>query len=120
MQIFVTSIRDTIKTQFNIAWELLEYHLSGIADDECFWEPCLKGICVEKTTDGWLADWPETEGYDIGPPNIAWLTWHIIFWWSMVFDHSFGSGALKREDIIWNGTMADVKKTIFQLRQDKP
>ena len=35
MQILVNSIRDTIKTQFNIAWELLEYHLSGIADEKC-------------------------------------------------------------------------------------
>ena len=37
------------------------------------------------------------EGYDIGPPSIAWLTWHIGFWWSMVLDHSFADGTLSRD-----------------------
>jgi len=23
------------------------------------------------------------------PPSVAWLTWHITYWWSMVLDHSF-------------------------------
>ena len=118
MQIHVDSIREAVKSQFDIAWRLLEYHLNGIDDDECLWRPCPKGVFVEKISNGWVADWPKAEGYELGPPNIAWLTWHIIFWWSMVFDHSFDRGALRREDVIWPGTIAKAEKTIFQFRQN--
>jgi hypothetical protein len=25
----------------------------------------------------------------------------MLFWWSMLLDHSFRAGALKREDVAW-------------------
>ena len=118
MKILVENIRNAIKSQFSISWSLLEYHLNGLDDDECLWKPCSKGIYVKNRPEGWITDWPKSEGYEVGPPNIAWLSWHIIFWWSMVFDYSFGKGTLKREDVLWPGTMNSAKKTIFQFRQD--
>jgi hypothetical protein len=66
----------------------------------------------------WRADWPEHEGYDLGPPSIAWLTWHVGFWWSMVLDHSFGSGELQRESIQWPGTADGVRRWLGPLEQD--
>jgi hypothetical protein len=51
----------------------------------------------------WIAEWPEHEGYDLGPPSIAWVTWHVGFWWSMVQDHCMGQGKLTREQIHWPG-----------------
>jgi hypothetical protein len=63
----------------------------------------------------WLADWPEQEGYDLGPPSIAWLTWHIGFWWSMVFDYSFGKSTLTREQITWPGSADGVREWLTQL-----
>src|SRR5438132_9999610 len=64
-----------------------------------------------QVSDGrWRADWPDHEGYDVGPPSIAWLTWHIGFWWSMAIDHSFGDGSLSRENVLWPGKAAGVRE----------
>lgn len=64
----------------------------------------------------WRADWPDSESYDIGPANIAWLTWHIIFWWSMVLDYSSGDGTLAHEEIQWPGSITAVREKINHLR----
>ena len=80
--------RDTLLRQFDTAWKLMSYHLDGLTTDECLWRPARKGLHVAQGADGvWRADWPEHEGYDLGPPSIAWITWHVGFWWSMALDH---------------------------------
>jgi hypothetical protein len=69
--------------QFETAWKLTNFHLDGLATDECLWRPAHKGFHVHQVPEGrWRADWPDHEGYDVGPPSIAWLTWHLGFWWS--------------------------------------
>src|SRR5207249_9656107 len=81
------------------AWKLASFHLDGLTTEECLWLPAHKGLHVHQVSDGrWRADWPDHEGYDVGPPSIAWLTWHIGFWWSMAIDHSFGDGSLRSEE----------------------
>jgi hypothetical protein len=90
--------------QFDTAWTLASYHLDGLTTAECLWRPASTGLHVHQWADErWSADWPDRETYDIGPPSIAWITWHITFWWSMVIDHSFGSGSLSREQVLWPG-----------------
>jgi len=102
--------RGTLLRQLETAWKLTSFHLDGLTTEECLWRPARKGLHVHQVSDGdWRADWPERESYDIGPPSIVWLTWHIGFWWSTVLDHSFGSGALSREDVRWPGTADGVR-----------
>ncbi|MDF2513969.1 MAG: hypothetical protein K0S04_3835 [Herbinix sp.] len=60
-------------------------------------------------------DWPETESYDIGPASIAWIMWHIIYWWSTALDYNFGYGILKKEDIPWPESVEKAKATISLL-----
>lgn len=105
-----------LKFQFDISWQLLEYHLPGIDDKECMWKPGTKGLHVHKVNGIWRADWPDTESYDIGPASIAWVTWHIIFWWSMVLDYSYGEGTLTREEVQWPGNIEEVREKIINLR----
>jgi hypothetical protein len=112
------SVRNALLFQFDISWQMLEYHLNGLEDEECLWKPSSRGLHVVSESGIWKAEWPETESYDIGPPSIAWLTWHINFWWSMVFDYSFGNGVLMREDIHWPGSMAAVREKIIHLRDE--
>lgn len=98
-------MRDHLIRQFDIAWKLCAYHLSGLTTEECLWRPAAVGLHVKQRPDGaWIAEWPEHEGYGLGPPSIAWLTWHIGFWWSMVLDHCMGGQKLSREQIHWPGT----------------
>lgn len=92
--------------QLGIAWQLLQYHLTDLTDDECLWRPAEAGLHVIRRDGVWAAEWPETESYGAGPPSIAWLTWHIGFWWSSALNHSFGDATLGRADVPWPGSAA--------------
>lgn len=111
-------LRNLINFQFDISWQLLEYHLNGLNDEECLWKPQGGGLHVQCEAGQWRADWPESESYDIGPPSIAWPAWHIIFWWSMVADYTFGNGTLTQEDVQWPGSITAVKEKINNLRNE--
>lgn len=109
--------RSYLIRQFQTAWKLTSFHLDGLTTEECLWRPAPKGLHVVQSTEGgWRADWPDREGYDIGPPSIAWLTWHIGFWWSMVLNHSFGDRTLSREDVMWPGSAGAVRGWLSQLQ----
>ena len=110
-----SSARDFFLRQLDIGWKLLSYHLDGLTTDECLRRPAARGLHVQALDGQWKADWPEQEGYDIGPPSIAWITWHIGFWWSMVLDHSFGRATLMREQVTWPGTVDAVRDWIGGL-----
>jgi hypothetical protein len=109
--------REVLARQFEIAWSLLSYHLEGLETEECLWRPARSGLHVHRAPDGaWRADWPEHESYSLGPPSIAWLTWHIHFWWSITLDHHVGSGRLTREGVVWPGSAAAVKEVLADHR----
>src|SRR3954469_24155895 len=96
----------------------MHVHVDGLTTDECLWRPATRGLHVRCDTDGrWRAEWPEHERYDLGPPSIAWVTWHIIFWWSMLIDHSFGDGILTRESIDWPGTANGIRARLQELEE---
>lgn len=105
--------------QLDISWQLLSYHLDGLTTEACLWQPADRGLTVlQDDTGRWTAQWPETEAYEAGPPDIAWLTWHIGFWWSMVLDHSFGAGTLAKEAVSWPGTAEGVRAWLSALHND--
>lgn len=102
--------------QFETAAKLLHYHLDTLTDAECLWRPADHGPHVRGGADGtWRADWPEREDYTLGPASIAWLTWHIGFWWTMVLDRSFGDGTATREDIFWPGDAQGARRWLGEL-----
>ena len=105
--------------QFDIAWKLASFHLDTLTTEECFWRPAPSGPHVHQHAAGrWHADWPDRESYDLGPPSIAWLTWHIGFWWSMVLNHSFGDGTLERGDLTWPGSASEAREWIVRLHNE--
>jgi hypothetical protein len=111
--------RGYLTRQFETAWKLTSYHLDGLTTEECLWRPAREGLHVVRGSDGtWRADWPDREGYDLGPPSIAWLTWHLGFWWSMALNHSFGDGALSREQVMWPGTAGGVREWLGRLHTE--
>jgi hypothetical protein len=102
--------------QLDTAWKLASFHLGGLTTEECLWRPARQGLHVHRDAGGeWRADWPDHEGYDLGPPSIAWLTWHLGFWWSMALNHSYGDGTLAREQIRWPGDGDGVRRWIGGL-----
>lgn len=110
--------RGYLTRQFETAWKLASLHLHGLTTGECLWRPAQAGLHVHQVPNaGWRADWPDHEGYDLGPPSIAWLTWHMGYWWSMVLDHSFGDRALRREDVRWPGNADAVREWLGRLHE---
>jgi hypothetical protein len=110
--------RDYLLRQFDIAWRLASYHLDGLTTDECLWRPAPSGPHVSQADEWtWRADWPEQEGYDLGPPSIAWITWHIGFWWSMALDHTLGEATLTREEVAWPGDADGVRQWLEGLQE---
>ncbi|MBX3146891.1 MAG: DinB family protein [Gemmatimonadales bacterium] len=102
--------RDYLLRQLDLAWMLASYHLDTLTTDECLWHPTGHGMHLRQDEGGrWAVDWPEREEYDIGPPSAGWVTWHMLFWWSMVLDYSFGNGTLRREDVRWPGSADEVR-----------
>ena len=103
--------------QLEMSWQLTTYHLGTLATEECLWRPASAGLHVHRLPDGsWTADWPDHEGYDLGPSSIAWLTWHLCFWWPMALDHNFRPGTLRREDIRWTSDMESLRSQIEDLK----
>ncbi len=108
-------IKENILFQLDMCWQLYLYHTDNIGEEEALWAYSLTGLQVRKQEDGWYIDWPETESYEIGPSSIAWIMWHIIYWWSTALDYNFGEGTLKKEDIHWPGSVEKAKATISLL-----
>ncbi len=112
-------LRDSLLRQLDIAWALTSYHLEGLSTEDCLRRPGRVGLHVHRGEDGlWHAEWPEHEGYDLGPASVAWLTWHLGFWWSMVHNHSFGDASLTREQVRWPGTADEVRAWVARCHAD--
>jgi hypothetical protein len=110
--------RGYLLRQLEMGWALASHHLESLTTEECLWRPARVGLHVIEREDGsWAAQWPEHERYDLGPASIAWITWHMIFWWSTVLDHSFGSGTLAREDVAWPGSADGVRRVLDELQE---
>ena len=112
-------VADALTRQLGTSWALLQLHLADLSDEELRWRPAPVGLDVhlvgDGNGDGGIADWPDREDYDVGPPTIAWVTWHIGFWWSMVLDHSFGAGTLGRDDVRGPDSAAATRRWLADL-----
>ena len=111
--------RGYLLRQLDTSWKLATYHLDGLTTEECLWRPAPVGLHVHEGDHGrWRADWPDRESYDIGPPSIAWITWHVGFWWSMAIDHSFGGATLSKDDVFWPGSADGVREWLGGLHDE--
>ena len=109
-------LQNVLRRHLDTACMLAQHHLHSLSTEECLWQPTPVGPHVRRGAQGrWLADWPDSEDYRAGAPSIGWLTWHIIYWWSMVLDQSFGEGRLTKDDVEWPGDARSVVKLIKQL-----
>jgi hypothetical protein len=87
-------------SQLHVAWSLTQLVLDGLTDDECHRLPAPGAWTVRRGDDGtWHAGWVEPEPDPPPAATIGWLTWHLDMWWSMVHDHSFGTGTLRPESV---------------------
>lgn len=103
--------------QHVIAWQLASHHFSGLDTPECLWRPAARGPHVVVLDDGtWRGEWPTHERYDLGPPSIAWLLWHMGVWWAMAIDHAFGDARLDPHAVTCPGAAGAAVDWLASLR----
>lgn len=101
--------------QLRVTWGLASA-IEGVTDEEALWCPSSESWTVRQGDDGrWHADWEEPEPWPAPMTSLAWVQWHVIWWWSTVIDRSFGDGRLQREEVTWPGA-AEAHATIDGLR----
>lgn len=105
--------------QFDMVWALAEIHLDGLTDQDLWFEPSDTVWTVRRTADGrWRPDWADVEPDPIPVPTIAWLTWHISWWWSVALDHANGATPRDRADIFWAGRAPSAVAQLRQMRTE--
>ncbi len=107
------TMKKEILFQFDIAWQLFEYHCQNLNDDEALWCINENGLQIRKKDTTWIPDWPDTEDYAIGPSSISWIMWHILFWWKSTISASKYNIILNKDDVKWPG---DTSRAIIEIR----
>ena len=100
---------ELLRWQFEMSWSLAELHLRALVAEDFRWEPAPTVWTVRPGPDGaWIPDWADTEPDPVPVPTIAWLTWHIGWWWSVTLDHVTGRPVRDRTEVHWPGEQAAV------------
>ncbi|MFD3481543.1 DinB family protein [Streptomyces sp. NPDC058665] len=108
---------DLLVRQLDMSWALFEYFLKDLDDRASLWEPSTDCWTVRQDPEGnWVADWQVPEPDPVPSTSIAWLTWHIGFWWTTTLTHCFGTEAPPRESIHWPGTTEATTEWLTSLK----
>ena len=110
---------DEIRRQFDIAWALAELHLDALCEPDFLWEPTVLCWTVRRDDAGtWHADFADVEPDPAPVPTIAWLTWHIDFWWSAAIAAVNGQELPSPEAVTWPGSGEAAVARIRELADD--
>ncbi|WP_289020314.1 DinB family protein [uncultured Ornithinimicrobium sp.] len=93
-----------LQRQLGIMWRFAEeFVLDQIEDDVALWQPSANVCTVHRSDGGWVADWPDEDALPLPEATIAWLLWHIEWWWSDTIARVDGRGPIAPEDHRWSG-----------------
>lgn len=107
----MADLLNTLRWQYELTWRLAELHLAKLSDEACLWTPRPDSWTVRRSEDGtWHADWADKEP---ATASIAWLTWHLIWWWQGLIAAVKDERAARREAVLWPG---DCAATVTRLR----
>lgn len=108
-----------LRWQFELSWSLVDFHLSRLKPDDHLWEPAARSWSVRPDDDGrWVPDWQVPEPDPPPVPTIAWLTWHIGWWWSVALDHLRARMPQDRTQIAWPGSGDAAVAWLRELRRE--
>ncbi|MFB7719927.1 DinB family protein [Nocardia sp. NPDC056100] len=112
-----TSRSAVLRSQFDVVWSLLDYHLERLAVDDFLWAPVQLSWTLRHDYLGhWVPDWEDSEPDPIPVPTIGWITWHIGWWWTVTIDHVRHHIPRDRDAILWPGPSAAVADWLRELR----
>lgn len=107
---------DEVRRQFDLAWALTDLHLTALTEGDFFWEPADVCWTVRRNDNGqWHADFADREPDPVPVPTVAWLTWHIDFWWSAAIDGLHGRARRGADEIAWAGSGSAAVSRLHEL-----
>jgi hypothetical protein len=110
---------ELLRWQFEFTWSLFEYHLERLQPEDFLWEPARNCWTVRRDAAGvWEPDWAETEPDPVPVPTIAWVSWHIGWWWSVTIDHARGRVPRDRSEVRWPGDGESAVAWLRGLREE--
>lgn len=97
--------RELLQRQLGVMWRFAEQFVVDHLDlDAMLWAPSDHVCTVRATDDGWVADWPDEETQPLPDVSIAWLLWHIEWWWSDTLARVTGRPGIPPEAHRWSGS----------------
>jgi hypothetical protein len=107
---------DALRWQFDMTWRLAETHLlAGLTDDMCLWEPSPGAWSVRLRDGVWRPDWADVEPDPAPAASIAWMAWHVSWWWSEALARAEGAVPPGREGVHYPGSAAGVLDQLSKL-----
>ncbi|OLT16908.1 hypothetical protein BJF80_05650 [Serinicoccus sp. CUA-874] len=98
-----------LQRQLNIIWRFAEeFVLDKIDERLALWEPSTNVCTVHQCDDGWVADWPDEDNPPLPEVTIAWLLWHIEWWWSDTISRINGQPPTEPQEHRWSGGTAQI------------
>ncbi|BDH72270.1 MULTISPECIES: DinB family protein [Streptomyces] len=114
-----TSRTELLRWQADLTWSLFTYHLDRLEPGDFLREPAAVCWTVHEDADGrWWPDWAESEPDPVPVPTIAWLTWHIGWWWTTAVADVRGTEPPGRTEIAWPGEGAAAVAWLRELREE--
>ncbi|MEU0458247.1 DinB family protein [Streptomyces sp. NPDC006129] len=108
---------ELLRAQFELVWSLFEYHLERLEPEDFLWEPGPYTWTVRRSADGTcVPDWADTEPDPVPVPTIAWVSWHIGWWWGVTLDHARGLPPRDRTEVAWPGEGTPTVEWLRDLR----
>ena len=105
-----------IQSQFDVVWKLAQLILPKLITEDHFWEPVLGSWSMRKNQKGWWkVDLEIPEPEPTPTSTIAWLTWHIQWWWSSFFAVYDKKKPFEISEIAWPGNASEVNKMLNEL-----
>lgn len=98
-------MREVLLSELELVWGFAtRFVVRDLDPDLVAWEPSTNVVAVRSGPDGWVADWPDEEHPPIPEATVAWLLWHIEFWWGNAIRASRGEMVRAPDQVRWSGS----------------
>ncbi|WP_152363052.1 DinB family protein [Microlunatus speluncae] len=108
---------DPFAFQLEVTSMLLDHHLAGLSAEDLFWAPApIHWTMHADGSGGWQPDWADTEPDPVPVPTVAWLSWHLQWWWSSTLADVQGRPAPAHSDVDWQPDPDRIRTALAALR----
>lgn len=110
-----TDLRTILRDQCDVAWSLFEYHAEALTDEVLLWSPSAHQWTMRQVDDRWRADLAKVEPDPVPVTTIAWLTWHMGWWWSTATAHLAQTPAPSPDEIQWPESASEIIRWLDRI-----